>query len=171
MTYRKLLRKMLTCHASLMVLIWKTKVVNIVLDLLNLWKSLKWHFCLWPHKPNYIHTQVCILAKGKTTLYWQWICLWSDSQFWNVMKTMWFLTSNENKIINGLYTWELLMPYSYLLLCLLLRALRNSKPDSQEGKGNHIADNSAENAAFKRSKVKPLSLPKGIHLYMIIWKQ
>lgn len=86
------------------------------------------------------------------------------------MEAVWLPTSREDKIINGPYTQELLMPYSYLLLCLLLISPGHSKLDSWEDKGNNIADISAKNAAFKRSKVKPLSLPKGTHLHMIIWR-
>lgn len=69
-------------------------------------------------------------------------------KFLEFMEIMWLPTSGEDKIINSPYTQEFLVPDSYLLLCLLLRSLGHSNLDSQEDKGNHIADISAKNAAF-----------------------
>ena len=62
------------------------------------------------------------------------------------------------------------MPYTWLVVLVIVNVPGHSRLDSLEAKVNHLADISGKNDAVKKTMTKPFSWSKEMFSQMIIWK-
>ena len=167
---------MLTSHGSLMVLIYKVTMANIVgayccTSFWYHWGSTFTYGYITPQAELYALTWACTLAKGKTIAN-----TYTDSRhafrvahdFEMLQKQHGFLNSRGNKIENGSYVQELLDATLLPVALAVIKIPGHSKLDSLGAKGNHLAHILARNAALKGTNNSPMSAwSKGIFPPMI----